>query len=121
MKPIVFLAGASGLACLALAAPVASASYMETCKALISTWDDCRAAGKTCLKEEKVIEAQCKCHAKKDGVWKLVNAAVAKDDVCDAADPPVPEDIYPPPEPRPSREILDKSRLVPSEPEERHR
>lgn len=108
-----------GLVLMGLASPIASASYMETCKALISEWDACRETGGDCTKQTTVIEETCKCHAQKGDEWKLVNAAVAKDGVCDAADPPVPEDINPPPADPPNRHIIDRSKVVPAEPEVR--
>ena len=90
---------------LSLAAPSASASYMEACKALISDWNACQETGSSCVAETSAIEEKCKCHSLKQGEWKLVNAAVGKDDVCDQSEwPPIP-----PPTPTPPPEIRDPS------------
>ncbi|MEO0883380.1 MAG: hypothetical protein AAFY34_11740 [Pseudomonadota bacterium] len=100
MKRITLLASIS-LGVVVFAVPTASASYMETCKALISDWQTCQETGGACSAETAVIEEKCRCHSFQQGAWKLVNAAVAKDDVCDQSEwPPVPPPTPTPPEVR---------------------
>lgn len=99
----VFLASA-GIVIAGIAAPPASASYMQTCKKLITEWDSCRETGDDCKPQYSAIEEACKCHAEKQGEWKLINAAVAKDDVCGETPTTI---IIPPPPPPPPREIYD--------------
>ncbi|MCI4643514.1 MAG: hypothetical protein MRY64_01895 [Hyphomonadaceae bacterium] len=86
----------------ALAAPPASASYMENCKALIADWDACRTKGEACKSEQEAIETECKCHAQKGDEWELVMAAVGKDNVCETEWPPtdIPDSSPPPHETR---------------------
>ena len=110
------ICAAAGLLSVGFAAPGASASYMEECKAFISEWEVCLASGGDCSKEEDVIETECRCHEKKGDEWKLV-MAVASDGVCDATydDPPdIP--VTPPPHSPPPRDIIDQT---PSDPGER--
>jgi len=75
----------------------ASASYMQKCNELISAWEACQETGGACKPEQTKIETECKCHVQKGDDWKLVTAAVAKDDVCGHP----PEDIILPPPPPP--------------------
>ncbi len=86
-----------GLGALAMSSP-ASASYMQTCDALIADWKSCKAKGANCSAKTSAIETQCKCHALKGNEWKLIMAAVAKNNVCGSN----PEDVPPIklPEPR---------------------
>ena len=97
LKPIFIstMIGASAL----LAAP-ASADYMGRCNKLIGEWKSCTTTSSNCAREEAAIREQCKCHALKGKEWKLVMAAVAKDNVCGNEDPPTIE-IPPPHEPPP--------------------
>ena len=77
----------------------ANASYMMKCNELIGAHMACLETGEACKAEHKVVEEECKCHSFIRGEWKLVVAAVGKDDVCSAS---IPEDDVPPPhEPRP--------------------
>lgn len=121
MKRIACLASFSVCAVI-LATPPASASYMETCKALIADWETCQETGGACTSQTEVIEEKCRCHSFQQGEWKLVNAAVAKDDVCDQSEwPPIP-----PPTPNPPPEVRDPSppppgHDVPVEQERRNR
>ena len=80
----------------------ASASYIETCKTLISEWETCRETSADCKSETLKIETNCKCHVQKGDEWKLVMAAVADDGVCGAP----PEDIIIPPPPPPPTRII---------------
>ncbi len=81
----------------------ASASYMKTCNGLIEKWNTCQESESDCSEQTKVIEETCKCHAQKGDEWKLIQAAVAKDDVCGKP----PQDItLPPPPPPPARPIV---------------
>ena len=81
----------------------ASASYMETCSALIGEWETCRETSADCKSETVKIETNCKCHVQKGDEWKLVMAAVADDGVCGTP----PEDIViPPPPPPPTRNFV---------------
>ena len=97
-----FAAGIAALsaASMAIALP-ASASYMETCNALIADWEKCRANGSVCKAEQKALEEQCKCHIQKGDEWKLVTAAVGKNGVCAPGwpedRPPIETDPVPPP------------------------
>lgn len=93
------IAAAGGLISAGIFAMPASASYMEKCNALISSWQACQETGGACKSEQTAIETQCKCHAQKGNDWKLVNAAVEKDDVCGS--PPDDYIIPPPPQPQP--------------------
>lgn len=77
----------------------ASASYMQKCNELISKWSTCQETGGDCSAQQKLIETECKCHVQKGDDWKLVNAAVEKDDVC--GHPPGDITIPPPPPPPP--------------------
>lgn len=93
------LSAAALMGCSAmLAAPPASASYMDTCNKLIDAWDTCREAGKACKAEQTAIEEECKCHKQKGEEWKLVMAAVGKDGVCETEWPTteVPDPSPPP-------------------------
>ena len=111
------ICAAAGLLSVGFAAPGASASYMEECKAFISEWEVCLASGGDCSKEEDVSETECRCHEETGDEWKLVMAAVASDGVCDATydDPPdIP--VTPPPHSPPPRDIIDQT---PSDPGER--
>ncbi len=92
-----FIAAAGGIISAGLFAMPASASYMQKCNELISTWNACQETGGACVEEQKSIETECKCHVQKGDDWKLVNAAVEKDDVCGHP----PEDIILPPPPPP--------------------
>ncbi|MEM9053795.1 MAG: hypothetical protein AAGB16_00590 [Pseudomonadota bacterium] len=93
-----FLAAATGsLLSAGLFALPASASYMQKCDKLISAWAACQETSSACKAEQTAIETQCKCHVQKGDDWKLVNAAVEKDDVCGHP----PEDITVPPPPSP--------------------
>lgn len=83
-----------------LAATPAQASYMSKCEKLIKAWDVCMESSGSCEAETKAIEEQCKCHAQKGDEWKLIMAAVAKDNVCGKVD--WPKD--PPPDPSPPRQ-----------------
>jgi len=76
-----------------LSSAPASASYMSDCNALISKWKTCGETSEDCTVEFTTIEKECKCHAFKQGEWKLVMAAVGKDGVCAPAWPgePVPD------------------------------
>jgi len=82
-----------------LAASTANASYMSDCNKLITKWKNCTETGQKCTTEFKTIEVECKCHAFKQGEWKLVMAAVGKDGVCAPPWPwnPPPPDPSPPP------------------------
>lgn len=79
-----------------------SASYMSECEALIGKWKECGGDAGSCSSIEEEITSQCKCHTKKGGTWKLVN-----DNIMGAGDSNVcgyvPEDIGPPPAPKPPR------------------
>jgi len=93
-----------GVLVVGFAAPPASASYMETCKQLIGEWETCRETGSECAPQQSVLEEKCKCHSLEGDTWKLVNAAVGKDDVCEPnpwppGQPPIPS---PPHDPSPS-------------------
>lgn len=81
-----------------LTATPAQASYMSKCNTLISAWQSCTETGKACKTEFKNIEEECRCHAYKQGEWKLVMAAVGKDGVCAPGwpDEPVPDPSPPP-------------------------
>jgi len=94
-----FFSGFVAVGAIALAtAPAASASYMEKCEALIAEWDACKETGSACKPQQKALEEQCKCHKQKGDEWKLVMAAVGKDDVCEKDWPtPPPPDPSPPP------------------------
>lgn len=91
-----------GFMCAGIFAMPASASYMKKCNTLISSWQNCQETGGDCSTRQAKIEAECKCHAQKGGEWKLVNAAVEKDDVCGF----VPDDIILPPPPPPPPTII---------------
>lgn len=91
-----------GIISVGIFAMPASASYMQKCNKLISTWSACQETGAACKAEQKAIEAECKCHVQKGDDWKLVNAAVEKDDVCGHP----PEDIILPPPPPPPPTIV---------------
>ena len=93
------IAAAGGLISAGIFAMPASASYMQKCGELISTWEACQETGGACKAEQTAIETQCKCHVQKGDDWKLVNAAVEKDDVCGS--PPDDYIIPPPPQPQP--------------------
>lgn len=93
---------ASGAICAGIFAMPASASYMKKCNTLISMWQTCQESGGDCSSQQKKIEAECKCHAQKGDEWKLVNAAVEKDDVCGSP----PDDITIPPPPPPPPVII---------------
>ena len=98
-------AAAGGILSAGIFALPASASYMQKCNNLISAWSACQETGGACADEQKAIETQCKCHVQKGDDWKLVNAAVEKDDVCGhppediTIPPPPPHIVRPPPEP----------------------
>lgn len=86
----------------------ANASYMSTCKALITDWETCRETGSECKPETTKIEENCKCHVQKGDDWKLVMAAVAKDDVCGHP----PEDIIIPPPPPPPPRLIKRAPIA---------
>jgi len=88
-----------------LGATNANATYMSNCNTLISAWEKCQANEQSCAVEKTAIEKQCKCHALKGDKWKLIMAAVAKDNVCGK---PPEEIILPPPPPQPAKLIKAK-------------
>jgi|GEM_PF-5282915 len=90
---------AGGIIAAGIFAMPASASYMQKCNELISAWEACQETGGACKEEQTAIETECKCHVQKGDDWKLVNAAVEKDDVC--GHPPGDITIPPPPPPPP--------------------
>lgn len=96
MRHILKIAASGVIATVVFAAP-ASASYMQNCKKLIGEWEACQESSGSCESQQLAIENECKCHVQKGNDWKLVNAAVAKDDVCGHP----PEDIILPPPPPP--------------------
>ena len=98
----IFATAIGGIVSAGIFAMPASASYMQKCSKLISNWSACQETGGACVEEQKAIEAQCKCHVQKGNDWKLVNAAVEKNDVCGS----VPDDIILPPPPSPERPII---------------
>ncbi len=81
-----------------LGATNANASYMSKCNTLIEAEANCKASGRACIAQTTAIVEQCKCHAFKQGEWKLVTAAVGKDGVCAPPQDPSPP---PPPPPKP--------------------
>lgn len=101
-------AAAGGIISVGIFAMPASASYMQKCNELISTWNACQETGGACAEEQKVIETECKCHVQKGDDWKLVNAAVEKDDVCGHP----PEDIVIPPPPPPPPVLVRQKPIV---------
>ncbi|MEC7288594.1 MAG: hypothetical protein VXW22_00645 [Pseudomonadota bacterium] len=94
-------AAAGGILTAGIFAMPASASYMQKCSKLISAWEACQETGGDCSVQQAKIEEQCKCHVQKGDDWKLVNAAVEKDDVC--GHPPEDITLPPPPPPPPTR------------------
>ncbi len=96
-RSLALIAGAAALFAVGLAP--AKASYMMKCEELIGAEAACLEAGGVCKEETQAIIDECKCHKKKGDEWKLVVAAVGKDDVCSASIPE--EDVPPPHEPRP--------------------
>ena len=96
MRHIIKIAASGVIATVVFAAP-ASASYMQNCNKLIGEWEACQESSGSCESQQLAIETECKCHVQKGNDWKLVNAAVAKDDVCGHP----PEDIILPPPPPP--------------------
>lgn len=96
MRHILKIAAGGVIATITFAAP-ASASYMQNCNKLIGEWEACQESSEACQSEQVAIEKECKCHVQKGDDWKLVTAAVAKDDVCGHP----PEDIIIPPPPPP--------------------
>ena len=95
-------AAAGGIISAGLFAMPASASYMQNCSKLIAAWEACQETGAACKAEQTAIETECKCHVQKGNDWKLVNAAVEKDDVCGHP----PEDLILPPPPPPPPPII---------------
>ena len=84
----------------------ADASYMSKCTKLIAAETECLKGGGVCKEETQTIVDECKCHRKKGDEWKLVTAAVGKDDVCSATFPH--DDTPEPTDPRPPHGNLGK-------------
>ncbi len=78
----------------------ANASYMQKCNNLISQWQEASSQPARRAQLDTQIEEQCRCHNKIGGKWKLIKAAVGKDNVCDES---MPIDTPPPPGDRPGQ------------------
>ncbi len=97
-RPVLFSVTAF-LGAVLVTAP-AHADYMSECDDLIGAWNRCQQSGGDCSLQRQAIEEKCVCHRFQGGQWRLVNAAVGADGVCEANwpedTPPIVEDPVPP-------------------------